>query len=100
MQPSLGGLSTDPSLRHSAGRIAWGFRSLFNTPEVIALIRGMNGAELYWRRVVEYCAAGCLQSVWSRPDAVEMVDVPFVDEAAQMSLANVLAVRRPRKPWC
>jgi hypothetical protein len=50
-------------LRHSAGRIAWGFRSLFNTPEVIALIRGMNGAEPYWRRVLEYCAAGCLQSV-------------------------------------
>ena len=55
--------STDSSLRHSAGRIAWGFRSLFNTPEVIALIRGTNGAEPYWRRVLEYCAAGCLQSV-------------------------------------
>ena len=36
----------DPNLRHSAGRIAWGFRSLFNTPEVIALVRGMNGASL------------------------------------------------------
>jgi hypothetical protein len=60
---TLGAPSTDPSLRHSAGRIAWGFRSLFNTPEVIALIRGMNGAEPYWRRVLEYCAAGCLQSV-------------------------------------
>jgi hypothetical protein len=29
---------------------------------------------------------------WSRPDAFATVDVLFVDEAAQMSLANVLAV--------
>ena len=50
-------------VRHAAGRIAWGFRSLFNVPEVMALLRGMNEAEPYWRRVIEYCAAGCLQSV-------------------------------------
>jgi superfamily I DNA and/or RNA helicase len=30
--------------------------------------------------------------LWSREDAFEVVDVLFVDEAAQMSLANVLAV--------
>jgi len=30
--------------------------------------------------------------LWSRPDAFEAVDTLFVDEAAQMSLANVLAV--------
>lgn len=60
---TLGVALADPSLRHSAGRMAWGFRSLFNTPEVIALIRGLNGAEPYWRRLLEYCAAGCLQSV-------------------------------------
>ena len=30
--------------------------------------------------------------LWSRPEAFETVDVLFVDEAAQMSLANVLAV--------
>jgi hypothetical protein len=30
--------------------------------------------------------------MWSRPDALDAVDVLFVDEAAQMSLANVLAV--------
>jgi predicted RecB family nuclease len=29
---------------------------------------------------------------WARPDAVRSVDVLFIDEAAQMSLANVLAV--------
>lgn len=30
--------------------------------------------------------------LWARPEAVDAVDVLFVDEAAQMSLANVLAV--------
>jgi uncharacterized protein len=29
---------------------------------------------------------------WARPDALQSVDVLFIDEAAQMSLANVLAV--------
>jgi uncharacterized protein len=30
--------------------------------------------------------------LWARPDAAESVDVLFIDEAAQMTLANVLAV--------
>lgn len=35
--------------------------------------------------------------LWARPDAAEAVDVLFVDEAAQMSLANVLAVSQGAK---
>jgi uncharacterized protein len=35
--------------------------------------------------------------LWSRPDALEVVDVLFVDEAAQVSLANVLAVSQAAK---
>jgi superfamily I DNA and/or RNA helicase len=35
--------------------------------------------------------------LWSRPDAFEALDVLFVDEAAQMSLANVLAVSQSAK---
>jgi superfamily I DNA and/or RNA helicase len=30
--------------------------------------------------------------LWARPDAFQAVDLLFIDEAAQMSLANVLAV--------
>jgi uncharacterized protein len=36
--------------------------------------------------------AGGTAWLWSRPEALECVDVLFVDEAAQVSLANVLAV--------
>ncbi len=41
--------------------------------------------------------AGGTAWFWSRPDAVDAVDVLFVDEAAQMSLANVLAVSQAAK---
>ncbi|MEO8660881.1 MAG: helicase-related protein [Bryobacteraceae bacterium] len=53
----------DPFRRHMAGKIAFGFRALFNASDVIALIRGQNSAEPYWRRVLDYCVAGCLQAV-------------------------------------
>ena len=55
--------ATDPLRRHMAGKVAFGFHSLFNAADVIALIRGQNGDEPYWRRALEYCVAGCLQAV-------------------------------------
>ncbi|APO52364.1 TM0106 family RecB-like putative nuclease [Bradyrhizobium diazoefficiens] len=39
-----------------------------------------------------YQVGGATSWFWARPDAEGIVDVLFVDEAAQMSLANVLAV--------
>ena len=41
--------------------------------------------------------AGGTAWLWARPDAAEAVDVLFIDEAAQMSLANVLAVSQAAK---
>ena len=41
--------------------------------------------------------AGATAWFWSRPDAFECVDILFVDESAQMSLANVLAVSQAAK---
>jgi Helicase conserved C-terminal domain len=49
--------------RIAAGRVAWKFRNLFNLHEVTALVRGWSPAEPYWRSVIEYAIAGCLQSV-------------------------------------
>jgi len=53
----------DVNTRLAAGRVAWRLRNLFNLPEVIALVRGMNGSEPYWMRVIEYSVDGCLQAV-------------------------------------
>jgi len=49
----------------SAAKIAMGFRTLFNLPESMTLIRRLRGrrAPRYWNSVLEYCAEGNLQSV-------------------------------------
>lgn len=58
------GLVGDSDLRDGAAKISWGFRSLFNTPEVMAMLRGPRAEEdAYWQKVLDYCLNGCLQSV-------------------------------------
>ena len=51
--------------RDGAARIAWSFRTLFNLPETMALIRGEHPGDKtpYWRQLLDYCAAGNLQAV-------------------------------------
>ncbi|MCF8109610.1 MAG: helicase [Desulfohalobiaceae bacterium] len=53
----------DDHLRILAGQAAFGFRSLFNQPETIGIIRGLHPGEPYWRKVLEYSASGCIQAV-------------------------------------
>lgn len=56
--------ASDVLVRDAAARIAWGFRALFNVPEVMALVRTTEGGdEAYWRAALEYCVAGNLQAV-------------------------------------
>ena len=84
-------------VRDCAGWIAWGFRSLFNLPEVTSMIRGMNGTEPYWRRVLEYCVDGCLQAVMDEyvhvlHESLGVVNKNQVDKAEEVSEAIVEAV--------
>jgi hypothetical protein len=64
-----GGLdrSTSLTLRNQAGHVAEGLRSLFNQPEVTAMLRAETAAsgdeERHWQQVLEYCARGALQAV-------------------------------------
>lgn len=51
------------SIMTNAARIAKSFLYLFNLPESTSLIRSLNHEEPYWRRVLEYSAAGGLQAV-------------------------------------
>jgi hypothetical protein len=54
----------DEGVRDAAAQIGWSFRSLYNVPEITALIRGLkNNAFPYWRKTLEYGVDGCLQSV-------------------------------------
>jgi Helicase conserved C-terminal domain len=50
-------------LRTAAGRIADGWLTLFNLPETEAAVHRLNDAEPYWRRALEYAAAGGAQAV-------------------------------------
>jgi hypothetical protein len=56
---------TDDGVRQAAAVIAAGFRSLFNRPEVMALLDGQapDPDLAYWQTVLEYCHGGNLQSV-------------------------------------
>ena len=54
--------ASDPNLLSAAARIASGFRSLFNTPETIAMLRG-SGEDSYWRLTLQYSIDGNLQSI-------------------------------------
>lgn len=54
--------ASDPGLLSAAARVAGGFRTLFNIPETIALLRG-GAEETYWRTALKYGLAGNLQAV-------------------------------------
>lgn len=54
--------ASDPNLLSAAARIASGFRSLFNMPETIAMLRG-SGEDTYWRLTLQYGIEGNLQAV-------------------------------------
>ena len=87
----------DPDVRDFAGSVGWGFRSLFNLPEVTSMIRGMNGAEPYWRRVLEYCVNGCLQAVMDEyvhvlQESLGVVNKNQYDKADEVSCAVADAV--------
>jgi hypothetical protein len=52
----------DPVLLEAAAQVGWGFRTLFNQHEAIALLR-QESEEHYWRSVLTHCATHNLQAV-------------------------------------
>lgn len=51
-----------PTLLTAATHVAWGFRTLFNHPDSVALLRG-EGEDRYWHSVLTYAARHNLQAV-------------------------------------
>ncbi len=54
---------TSPLMLSAAARIGEGLRSLFNQPEVTALLRADDERQPYWRRVLNYGIDGNIQAV-------------------------------------
>jgi hypothetical protein len=101
--------NTNPQIRNAAGRIGLAFLSLFNLPESSALLRSQHMMQMmkdapdspYWRRVLRYCAAGCLQAVMD--EYIHMVreslgftegaDLKNLVEQVSEYVASVLQIR-------
>jgi len=76
----------------AAARMAMGFRSLFNLPETMFLVRGLrpNDEARYWESVLDYCVDGNLQSVLDEyahmlREGLGLVDKPPATAATQLS---------------
>ena len=54
---------SDEAILRAAAIIGAGFRTLFNRPEVMALLDQEESKSAYWQSVLEYCLAGNLQAV-------------------------------------
>lgn len=62
---SIAGLGHLPLLLPAAAKVAMGYRTMFNLPETISLLRGLHSEEetRYWETVLDYCLHGNLQAV-------------------------------------
>lgn len=92
-----------PTVRNEAGAVAYAFLSLFNLPETMGLIRGMDRVEPYWLRVTEYCRDGGLQSVLDEyvhvlREALGVLDHPLAEACSRIAeeVAGAVSVRTSR----
>jgi hypothetical protein len=84
------------AIRNAAAAMAHSVLPLFNIPEVMALIRGLNGdRELneekrpYWRRALEYMVDGCYQAVIDEYLHVLVEMLGLIDKPAEEVAAGL-----------
>jgi len=90
-------------LLKAAAKVGEGFRTLFNLPEVMGLLRAEDEGMPYWRRVLQYCLEGNLPSLldeyfhWLR-ESLGLVDQNAADSVTQLGEAasEALSVRTSR----
>ena len=85
------------SQRAAATQIAWGFRSLFNRPESMALVRSGNRDEPYWRLCLRHSVLGCLSAVMDEyihvlRDASGLVSATAQDACRELAQAAMAAL--------
>lgn len=76
-------------IRDAAYRIGQGLRSLFNKPEIVALLRSGED-ESYWRAVLDHTVDGCLQAVLDEYVHV-LVESEGLQDAGPLKRAETLA---------
>jgi hypothetical protein len=86
---------TSVAARDAAFRIVWGFRTLFNVPEVMSLLRSSAAGEddtTYWRRATEEGFNGNLQAVLDEYVHLLPEWLGLLDKDLEMSAPRVAAV--------
>ncbi|EOC1343616.1 helicase-related protein [Cronobacter dublinensis] len=79
------------ALLSGAAKIAAGFRTLFNMPETIAMLRGAS-EETYWRLTLKYSLDGNLQSMLDEY-VHSLSEAPGLQESAGEDKANSIATQ-------
>lgn len=89
----------DQNLLSAAAHIAGGFRTLYNLPETIALLRG-SGEDKYWRLTLRYGIDGNLQALLDEQvhiliESLGLFDHQPAERVAGIaeSIANALSIR-------
>lgn len=78
-----------PEIRARAFDVAQGLRSLFNKPEIVAVLRAEED-ERYWQAVLDHCFDGGLQAVLDEYAHV-LVESEGLQDADKLSRAETLA---------
>jgi len=80
-----------PQLLPAAARVAMGFRSLFNLPESMTLIRTMKSGDdtRYWESVLDYCVDGNLQAVMDEYAHILRESLGLIDSPADVTVPQV-----------
>lgn len=93
----------DFNLLNGAARMAEGFRTLFNVPESMGLLRSDDENIPYWRRVIQHGIEGNIQAVLDEyvsclHDSLGLYDHPVkaVAEGISSAVANALSLRTAR----
>ena len=71
-----------PVLLHGAASISEGFRTLFNLPTSIALIRGDQTDTPYWQLALQHCFEGNIQSLLDEQCHCLVESLGVIDESA------------------
>ena len=69
------------ALLHGAVRISEGFRTLFNLPESIALLRGDEPETFYWQLALQHCLEGNIQSLLDEQSHCLIESLGVIDES-------------------
>lgn len=82
-------VAVEPDVRDAAGNIAFGFRSLFNLPEVSSCLRSSADRSPYWLIVLRYCASGGLQAVLDEYSHLLAEDAPRSEDGVVVDIPDV-----------